>query len=106
MDRPIDPRVFRRALGRFATGVIVLTAGPRAAPHAMSANAFMSGSLDPARVTHRYGCGDHTLVVGRVEELEIDGPSAPLLYYEGRYAGLQPAGETRRRSPEPYPSFF
>ena len=47
MDRPIDPRVFRRALGRFATGVIVLTAGTRGAPHAMTANAFMSGSLDP-----------------------------------------------------------
>ena len=174
MDRPIDPRVFRRALGRFATGVIVLTAGTRGAPHAMTANAFMSGSLDPplvvvsvgltarmhgklararrfgvsildhthepasrhfagqavagfapafaglggvpvlagaavaiaARITHRYRCGDHTLFVGRVEELEIDGPSAPLVFYEGRYAGLQPVREARGRSPEPYPSFF
>lgn len=45
--RTFDDRAFRNALGRFATGVIVVTAGPRRDPHAMTANAFMSGSLDP-----------------------------------------------------------
>ena len=40
MPRPFNHRVFRNALGRFATGVIVLTAGPRRAPHAMTANAL------------------------------------------------------------------
>ena len=46
-SRAFDDRAFRRALGHFATGVIVLTAGPRREPHAMTANAFMSGSLEP-----------------------------------------------------------
>jgi flavin reductase (DIM6/NTAB) family NADH-FMN oxidoreductase RutF len=45
-----DDQAFRRALGRFATGIIVLTVGPRRAPHAMTANAFMSGSLAPPLV--------------------------------------------------------
>jgi flavin reductase (DIM6/NTAB) family NADH-FMN oxidoreductase RutF len=55
MARPFNDRVFRRALGRFATGVIVLTAGPRGAPHAMTANAFMSGSLRPPLVVVSVG---------------------------------------------------
>jgi flavin reductase len=55
MTRPFDDLVFRRALGRFATGVIVLTAGPRRAPHAMTANAFMSGSLRPPLVVVSVG---------------------------------------------------
>ena len=55
MARPFDDRVFRRALGRFATGVIVLTAGSRGAPHAMTANAFMSGSLRPPFVVVSVG---------------------------------------------------
>ena len=43
------------ALGRFATGVIVLSAGPRRTPHAMTANAFMSGSLEPPLVVVSVG---------------------------------------------------
>jgi flavin reductase (DIM6/NTAB) family NADH-FMN oxidoreductase RutF len=53
--RPFDDRVFRAALGRFATGVIVLTTGPRRTPHAMTANAFMSGSLEPPLVVVSVG---------------------------------------------------
>jgi hypothetical protein len=33
MPPAFDDRVVRRALGRFATGVVVLTAGPRRAPY-------------------------------------------------------------------------
>lgn len=55
MPRAFDDRVFRAALGRFATGVIVLTTGPRKAPHAMTANAFMSGSLVPPLVVVSVG---------------------------------------------------
>ena len=53
--RPFDDRAFRGALGRFITGVIVLTAGPARAPHAMTANAFMSGSLEPPLVVVSVG---------------------------------------------------
>ena len=40
----------REVLSRFATGVTVITAMIDGRPHGMTANAFMSGSLDPALV--------------------------------------------------------
>lgn len=55
MPRGFDDRAFRAALGRFATGVIVLTTGPRRSPHAMTANAFLSGSLAPPLVVVSVG---------------------------------------------------
>ena len=55
MPHAFDDRVFRAALGRFATGVIVLSTGPRSKPHAMTANAFMSGSLAPPLVVVSVG---------------------------------------------------
>lgn len=48
-----DPRALRSALGRFATGVTVVTARESAAPHApvgITVNSFASVSLDPALV--------------------------------------------------------
>ena len=45
----VDREGVRAALGRFATGVTVLTAG-REAPRGMTANAFTSVSLDPPLV--------------------------------------------------------
>jgi len=46
----IDPRRFRSALGRFATGVTVVTTERDGEVHAMTANAFTSVSLDPPLV--------------------------------------------------------
>jgi flavin reductase (DIM6/NTAB) family NADH-FMN oxidoreductase RutF len=43
----IDTKQFRNALGRFASGVTVLTAMDEGQPHGMTANAFVSVSLDP-----------------------------------------------------------
>jgi flavin reductase (DIM6/NTAB) family NADH-FMN oxidoreductase RutF len=43
----IDTRQFRNALGRFASGVTVLTAESEGQVHGMTANAFVSVSLDP-----------------------------------------------------------
>jgi flavin reductase (DIM6/NTAB) family NADH-FMN oxidoreductase RutF len=46
-----DPRVaLRRTLGMFATGVTVITTRERAQVHGMTANAFMSVSLEPPLV--------------------------------------------------------
>ncbi len=42
-----DSRLFRRVMGRFATGVTVITAEAEGGVRAMTANAFMSGSLSP-----------------------------------------------------------
>lgn len=44
-----DATAMRRALGRFATGITVVTVGG-AEPHGMTANAFTSVSLDPPLV--------------------------------------------------------
>src|SRR5215469_8195850 len=44
-----DGKALRRVLGRFATGVTVLTVGGPE-PHGMTANAFTSVSLDPPLV--------------------------------------------------------
>lgn len=43
-------RQFRDAMGQFATGVVVITAESGGDVHAMTANAFMSGSLEPPLV--------------------------------------------------------
>ena len=45
-----DPRQFRNALGRFASGVTVVTTRYEDRPHGMTANAFVSVSLDPPLV--------------------------------------------------------
>jgi flavin reductase len=45
-----DEATFRRVVGRFATGVCVLTAVDSGLDHAMTANAFTSVSLDPMLV--------------------------------------------------------
>jgi flavin reductase (DIM6/NTAB) family NADH-FMN oxidoreductase RutF len=50
-QRPaIDVQLFRRTLGRFATGVNVITVAHEEHVHGMTANAFMSVSLHPPLV--------------------------------------------------------
>jgi len=43
----IEPAHFRRVMSRFATGVTVVVATANGETRGMTANAFMSGSLDP-----------------------------------------------------------
>ena len=45
-----DPREFRKALGRFASGVTVITTVHEGSTYGMTANAFVSVSLDPPLV--------------------------------------------------------
>lgn len=47
----MEDKVFRQAMGRFATGVTVITTKVGEEIHGMTANAFMSISLDPKLVT-------------------------------------------------------
>ncbi|PRX31633.1 flavin reductase (DIM6/NTAB) family NADH-FMN oxidoreductase RutF [Paraburkholderia sp. BL18I3N2] len=50
-----DERRFRHALGRFATGVVVISTGSGDDLHAMTANAFMAGSLKPPLIVVSVG---------------------------------------------------
>lgn len=45
-----DDRIFRNAMGKFATGVTVITTNIEEEVHGMTANAFMSVSLSPKLV--------------------------------------------------------
>jgi len=47
---PFNSREFRKAMGKFATGVSVITTQHQEHTHGMTANAFMSVSLDPPLV--------------------------------------------------------
>jgi len=153
----IDPQEFRRTLGRFATGITVVTMRSAHESHGITVNAFMSVSLEPPVIavcidkrakahttlseSERFGvsvlraeqralsdrfagraapsepdpyedfhgfpvvrgalgtmlcavydvadAGDHSLFLGEVEALAaFEG--RPLLYFEGRYANLDP----------------
>lgn len=46
----IDPRVFRATMSRFATGVTIVSTTIAGQIHGMTANAFLSVSLDPPLV--------------------------------------------------------
>jgi flavin reductase (DIM6/NTAB) family NADH-FMN oxidoreductase RutF len=50
MRERVDPGTMRRTLGRFTTGVTVVTTAREGEIHAMTANAFTSVSLDPPLV--------------------------------------------------------
>jgi flavin reductase (DIM6/NTAB) family NADH-FMN oxidoreductase RutF len=58
-----DPAQFRRVMGRFASGVTVITAAAGGETRGMTANAFMSGSLEPplcvVSVAHRAHMHSH-----------------------------------------------
>jgi len=51
----MDDRKFRTAMGKFATGVTVITTEIAGEIHGMTANAFMSVSLDPKLVVISIG---------------------------------------------------
>ena len=46
----MEERLFRHAMGNFATGVTVITTEVNGIPHGMTANAFISVSLNPKLV--------------------------------------------------------
>lgn len=50
LDARLDPREFRNALGRFATGIAVVMAQDEEGPLGVTVNSFSSVSLDPPLV--------------------------------------------------------
>ena len=65
----IDSSLFRRVMGRFASGVTVITAESSGEVRGMTANAFMSASLDPplilVSVAKRASMHPHLHAAGR-----------------------------------------
>jgi flavin reductase (DIM6/NTAB) family NADH-FMN oxidoreductase RutF len=65
----IDPDRFREVMGRFATGVTVIAARSAGEIRGMTANAFMSGSLDPplcvVSIAKRAHMHEHAIAAGR-----------------------------------------
>jgi len=59
----MDSRAFRDTIGRFATGVTVVTAAGPDGPAGMTTNAFSSLSLDPALLLVCFDRGSRTLPV-------------------------------------------
>jgi len=91
----IDPAHFRRVMGRFATGVTVITATVAEETRGMTANAFISGSLDPplcvVSVTKRAHMHPHLTKAGRFAvNILASGQEHYATHYSGRpIAGLR-----------------
>ncbi|MGW0804324.1 flavin reductase family protein [Nonomuraea sp. NPDC002799] len=50
IERPVDPGTYRKVVGRFATGVAIVTTRLGDTDHAMTVNSFTSVSLEPLLV--------------------------------------------------------
>ncbi|MBT2655030.1 flavin reductase [Bacillus sp. ISL-18] len=65
----MDDRQFRTAMGRFATGVTVIATEVEGNIHGMTANAFMSVSLDPKLVV--ISIGEKAKILNKIKESKI-----------------------------------
>ena len=65
-ERVADPKALRSTFGRFVSGVTVITCRSGNTTHGMTANSFISVSLDPARalVSVRKAARMHALLSG------------------------------------------
>lgn len=65
----MDDRQFRSAMGKFATGVTVIATEIEGDVHGMTANAFMSVSLDPKLVV--ISIGEKAKILSKIKESKI-----------------------------------
>jgi flavin reductase (DIM6/NTAB) family NADH-FMN oxidoreductase RutF len=65
----MDDRKFRTAMGKFATGVTVIATDVDGEVHGMTANAFMSVSLDPKLVV--ISIGEKARILEKIKESKI-----------------------------------
>ncbi|MEH7418806.1 flavin reductase family protein [Neobacillus drentensis] len=65
----MDDRQFRTAMGKFATGVTVIATELNGEIHGMTANAFMSVSLDPKLVV--ISIGERAKILNKIKESKI-----------------------------------
>ena len=80
--------MLRRVLGRFATGVTVVTTGSVDDPHGMTVNSFTSVSLDPPLVLicvdHRRASHERIRRAGRFAVSVLSAEQQPLSEYFAR----------------------
>jgi 3-hydroxy-9,10-secoandrosta-1,3,5(10)-triene-9,17-dione monooxygenase reductase component len=88
----VDPAQFRQLCGRFATGVVVITAtGPDGAPAGMTANSFTSVSLEPPLVSVNVDrASDFHAVVTAAEGFVVNVLSSEQEATSRRFAGPAP----------------
>jgi flavin reductase (DIM6/NTAB) family NADH-FMN oxidoreductase RutF len=65
----MEDRKFRTAMGKFATGVTVIATEVLGDVHGMTANAFMSVSLDPKLVV--VSIGENAKILNKIKESKI-----------------------------------
>jgi len=86
----IDPRDLRNACGSFATGVTVISTRTEDGDHGMTANAFMSVSLDPPLITisldHKSRMRDKVRASGRYAVNVLADDMEPVaMHFAGRH---------------------
>lgn len=90
-NQPFDTRAFRNACGKFATGITVVTVEIDGAIHGMTANAFMSVSLDPPLVVVSVGKKAHMhTYLTQCERYAISILNRDQEAYSGHFAGFPP----------------
>jgi flavin reductase (DIM6/NTAB) family NADH-FMN oxidoreductase RutF len=65
----MDDRQFRNAMGKFATGVTVITTEVDGEVHGMTANAFMSVSINPKLVV--ISIGENARILNKIKQSQI-----------------------------------
>lgn len=92
--RPVQPDQFRAVMGRFPTGVTVVTAVGPEGPVGMTANAVASLSLDPLLVLVCFDNAARTLpVVGESRAFGVNVLAAGQEDLARRFAGKLPEAE-------------
>jgi 3-hydroxy-9,10-secoandrosta-1,3,5(10)-triene-9,17-dione monooxygenase reductase component len=88
-----DPRSFRDAVGRFATGVAFVTAAPDGEPAGLIVNSFTSVSLDPPLVS--FSPSRQSLTWSRMRRTGHLGVNVLARHHESFATRATPAGADR-----------
>ncbi len=93
----VEPALFRRMMGRWPTGVAVVTAREHGTDHGLTVNALLSVSLDPPTVLASLGVdADSTPVVERTGRFAASFLSADQRALSERFARTVPSEEKYR----------
>lgn len=90
-SQPFDTRAFRNACGKFATGITVVTVAVDGEIHGMTANAFMSVSLDPPLIVVSVAKKAHMhAFLAQGERYAVSILNQDQEAYSGHFAGFPP----------------